>query len=71
MERGYKMRIPNYTEMKHMLAQRESESISQKDIYEILLFGTKGWNDCDNEQIFDDFIKLFGEHQIPKVEVTK
>ena len=65
------MRIPNYTEMKHMLAQRESESISQKDIYEILLFGTKGWNDCDNEQIFDAFIKLFGEHQIPKVEVTK
>ena len=61
----------DYNKMRCALACFEAESIDRESMYEILLFGTKGWNDCDNEQIFDDFIKLFGEHQIPKVEVTK
>ena len=63
------MRKPNYTEMKHMLAQREAESISQQELYEILLFGTTGWDSWENDDILEQFIKVFGEHQIPKKEV--
>ena len=63
------MKKPNYTEMKHMLAQREAESISQQELYEILLFGTTGWDSWENDDILEQFIKVFGEHQIPKKEV--
>ena len=63
------MRKPNYTEMKHMLAQREAESISQRELHEILLFGTTGWDSWENDDILEQFIKVFGEHQIPKKEV--
>tara|TARA_R100000781_G_scaffold18045_1_gene14126 strand:- start:779 stop:973 length:195 start_codon:yes stop_codon:yes gene_type:complete len=62
------MKKPNYAEMKHMLAQREAECISQKDIYEILLFGTTGWDSWENEEILEEFVKVFGSYQIPKRE---
>jgi|TARA_Y100000034_G_scaffold126897_1_gene178857 hypothetical protein len=62
------MKKPNYAEMKEMLAQRESESISQRELHEILLFGTMGWDSWDNDDILDQFISVFGEHQIPKKE---
>ena len=62
------MKKPNYAEMKDMLAQREAESISQRELHEILLFGTMGWDSWDNDDILDQFISVFGEHQIPKKE---
>ena len=62
------MKKPNYAEMKEMLAQREAESISQRELHEILLFGTMGWDSWDNDDILDQFISVFGEHQIPKKE---
>jgi hypothetical protein len=62
------MKKPNYAEMKEMLAQRESESISQRELHEILLFGTTGWDSWDNDDILEQFIIVFGEHQIPKKE---
>ena len=45
------MKKPNYAEMKEMLAQRESESISQRELHEILLFGTTGWDSWGNDDI--------------------
>ena len=57
--------------MRSALAYQEAETIQEKDIYEILLFGTKGWSDWEDEDILDEFVKLWGTKSIPKVEVTK
>ena len=65
------MRKPDYNKMRSALACQEAETIQEKDVYEILLFGTKGWKDCDDEQVFDEFVNLWGIKDIPKVEVTK
>ena len=62
------MKKPNYAEMKDMLARREAESMSQKELHETLLFGTMGWDSWDNEDVLEIFINFFGEHQIPKKE---
>ena len=61
----------DYNKMRSALACQEAETIQEKDVYEILLFGTKGWKDCDDEQVFDEFVNLWGIKDIPKVEVTK
>jgi len=63
------MKKPNYAEMKHMLARRDAESMSQKELHEIMLFGTEGWESWEDEDILEQFINAFGEHQIPKKEV--
>ena len=65
------MRKPDYNKMRSALAYQEAETIQEKDIYEILLFGTKGWSDWEDEDILDEFVKLWGTKSIPKVEVTK
>ena len=65
------MRKPDYNKMRSALACQEAETMQEKDVYEILLFGTKGWKDCDDEQVLDEFVNLWGTKSIPKVEVTK
>ena len=59
---------PNYTIMKSMLAERESEPISRRELHAVLLFGTGGWDDLSEETILEQFISIFGENQIPKKE---
>ena len=63
------MKKPNYAEMRQMLARREAENMPVSDIEEILIFGTTGWNDWENEDLLEEFVKVFGTHYIPKVEV--
>jgi hypothetical protein len=63
------MRKPDYAEMRHMLARDESEHANVSDIYEMVLFGTKGYNDCSKDDIMEIFVKKFGVHFIPKKEV--
>ena len=65
------MNKPDYDKMRSALACQEAETMQTKDVYEVLLFGTKGWKDCDDDQVFDEFVKLWGESQMPKVKVTK
>ena len=60
---------PNYAEMRYMLSYRETENLSYKDIQEILLFGTIGYNDLPDEEIMKLFLEMFEESEIPKKEV--
>ena len=60
---------PNYAEMRHMLSYRETEDLNYKDIQEILLFGTIGYNDLPDEEIMKLFLEMFEESEIPKKEV--
>jgi hypothetical protein len=63
------MRKPNIAEMKHMLARDESENKNISDIYEMVFFGTKGYNDCTDDEIMEIFVKTFGANHIPTEEV--
>jgi|TARA_R100000808_G_scaffold23091_1_gene50791 DNA-binding ferritin-like protein (Dps family) len=60
---------PNYAEMRYMLSYRETEDLNYKDIQEILLFGTIGYNDLPDEEIMKLFLEMFEESEIPKKEV--
>ena len=55
----------DYNKMRCALACFEAESIDRESMYEILLFGTTGWDDSTNEEVKDSFINLWGEEQIP------
>ena len=57
---------PNYAEMRYMLSYRETEDLNYKDIQEILLFGTIGYNDLPDEEIMKLFLEMFEESEIPK-----
>ena len=59
----------NYAEMRYMLSYRETEDLNYKDIQEILLFGTIGYNDLPDEEIMKLFLEMFEESEIPKKEV--
>ena len=63
------MREPDYAQMKHMLAQREAESASYKELYEIMLRGHTGWESYTDEHVLDTFLNVFGQHEIPKKKV--
>ena len=58
----------DYNKMRCALACQEAESIDRETIYEILLFGTAGWEDNTNEEVKDSFVSLWGEEQIPHIE---
>ena len=60
----------DYNKMRCALACFEAESIARESIYVILLFGTAGWDDKTNKEVKDSFIKLWGEEQIPYLEVN-
>jgi len=65
------MKKPDYNKMRQILAESEADGIDFRDLADIFLFGTKGWKDCDDEEVFDEFVHLWGESKIPKVEVIK
>ena len=65
------MRKPDYNKMRSALACQEAETIDRETIYEILLFGTAGWEDNTNDEVLDSFVKLWGKKQIPYIEESK
>ena len=55
----------DYNQMRSALACDEAEKMDRSELYEILLFGTKGYNDWEDGHIEDWFVKLWGKDQIP------
>ena len=64
-------RIPDYDEMRVMLATSEAENMDGNDLVEILLNGCQGYFNERDEDILEDFIDFYGEHKIPKQPLTK
>lgn len=62
------MRTIDYQEMKRMLAEKEATGLSYKDIENILLNGSIGYKDFDDEEIFNLFETQFGLHKLPKIQ---
>ena len=63
------MRVPDYNKMREAIACHEAETRETSDIYEILLFGIKGYNDIDNDTIMDIFTDYWGTYQITKKKI--
>ena len=61
----------DYNKMRCAIAYHEAETREPSDIYEILLFGTAGWEDNTNDEVLDSFVKLWGKKQIPYIEESK
>ena len=64
------MRTIDYQEMKRMLAEKEATEISYKNMEDILLNGSIGYKDIDDEEIFNMFETQFGLHELPKIQLT-
>ena len=67
------MRIPDYHQMRIMLAESEAENIDGNDLVELLLDGCCGYMKESNEDIMEDFIGRYEAHRMPwiKMEVDK
>ena len=65
------MRIPDYNKMRDMLAWREADCLTQSDIYEILYYGSDGYDKQKDDDILHEFTIIFGTHQIPKRKADK
>ena len=63
------MRIPDYHQMRVMLASSEAENINGNDLVEILLNGYYGYMKESNEDILEEFIGCYGTNKIPKKEI--
>tara|TARA_R100001594_G_scaffold146851_1_gene198887 strand:+ start:1621 stop:1884 length:264 start_codon:yes stop_codon:yes gene_type:complete len=64
-------RIPDYKQMRVMLATAEAENIDGNDLVDLLLDGCKGYFNERDEDILKEFIDTHGEHKIPKMPLTK
>ena len=63
------MRIPNYNRMREMLAESEADSIQEGDLVEVLLHGCQGYESEPDEDILEEFIRCYGQHEIPKTKI--
>lgn len=61
------MRTVDYEEMRRMLAEKEATEISYKNMEDILLNGSIGYKDIDDDEIFNMFETQFGLHKLPKL----
>ena len=64
-------RIPDYEQMRRMLAEQDAECLQESDIVDILLEGNKGYDSESNEDILEIFVDVFGEHKIPKIDFNQ
>ena len=64
-------RIPDYEQMRVMLATSEAENMDGNDLVDLLLDGCQGYFNERDEDILKDFIDFYGEHKIPKNPLTK
>ena len=63
-------RIPDYEQMRVMVATAEAENINGNDLIEILYSGYDGYKYDSDEDILETFISIFGEHKVPKMPMT-
>ena len=64
-------RIPDYDEMRVMLATSEAENMDGNDLVDLLLDGCQGYFNERDEDILKDFIDFYGEHKIPKIDFNQ
>lgn len=62
-------RIPDYEQMKQMVAQREAENLPISQIEDILYYGLNGYKYDSNEDIMDIFLQLYDVKDIPKIKI--
>ena len=60
-----KIMTKDYKRMRECLACKEAEEMPISELYDILLFGTTGYDGCDDEEIETLFISIWGEEQVP------
>ena len=60
-------RIPDYDKMREKLALYEAEQMDRRDLSEILLYGTSGYDQCEDEEVFSLYVDCFGATKIPKI----
>lgn len=63
-------RIPDYEQMRVMVATAEAENMNGNDVVEILYSGYDGYKYDSDEDILETFISIFGEHKVPKIPLT-
>ena len=65
-------RIPDYDQMRDMLAEYETECAEGDTIYDIIRYGNMGgWEAMKDEEVLESFVDFFGEHKIPKIDLDK
>ena len=64
-------RIPDYQQMRVMLATAEAENMDGNDLVDLLLDGYQGYFNERDEDVLKDFIGIFGEHKIPKIDFNQ
>ena len=64
-------RIPDYQQMRVMLATAEAENMNGNDLVEILYSGYDGYKYDSDEDILYMFLSVFGKHKVPKMPLTK
>ena len=64
-------RIPDYKQMRVMLATAEAENMYGNDLVDLLLDGYQGYFNERDEDVLKDFIGIFGEHKIPKIDFNQ
>lgn len=62
-------RIPDYEQMKQMVAQREAENLPISEIENILYYGYDGYKYDSDEDIMDIFLQLYDAKDIPKIKI--
>ena len=64
-------RIPDYDEMRRMLAKQEAENMGVNDIENLLYYGYDGYECESNEDILEIFVTMFDSHKIPKIDFNQ
>ena len=57
--------MKDYKRMRECLACKEAEEMPRSELYDMLLFGTKGYDECEDEEVEFLFINIWGEEQVP------
>ena len=57
--------MKDYKRMRESLACYEAEQMPRSELYELLLFGTQGYDKCPDDEVERMFINLWGKEQIP------
>ena len=63
-------RMPDYKQMRVMLATAEAENMNGNDLVEILYSGYDGYKYDSDEDILYMFLSVFGKHKVPKMPLT-
>ena len=57
--------MKDYNKMRCALAYQEAEQMDRSELYDMLLFGSTGYDKCPDDEVERMFINLWGKEQIP------